>query len=161
MRFWRIFLRSCRLVCPACGHGPQFIGWFRMHETCSHCGLKFKREPGFFLGSIYFNYGLTALLVMVAYLALFFTTNISPEVLLWSLTAFCLLFPLWFFRYARSLWLGMDEYFDPRGGDRTPASDGSSNHETTPSPSFNRSPAASARSAKAPGESERSPLASG
>ena len=28
-------------------------------------------------------------------------------------TAFCVLFPLWFFRYARSLWLGFDYYFDP------------------------------------------------
>jgi uncharacterized protein (DUF983 family) len=114
MSFWRIFRRSCRLACPACGIGRLFRGWFAMHERCSHCGLKFVREPGFFLGSIYFNYGLTTLLVMITYLTLFFTADVAPEVLLWSLTAFCLLFPLWFFRYARSLWLGMDQYFDPR-----------------------------------------------
>jgi uncharacterized protein (DUF983 family) len=117
MRFWRIFLRSCWLVCPACGGGRLFRGWFSMHERCGHCGLKFVREPGFFLGSIYFNYGLTTVLVMITYLTLFFTTDISPQVLLWSLTAFCILFPLWFFRYARSLWLGMDQYFDPRHED--------------------------------------------
>ena len=33
--------------------------------------------------------------------------------LLVSATAFCVLFPLWFFRYARSFWLGLDYYFDP------------------------------------------------
>ena len=38
-----------------------------MHERCPHCGVKFEREPGFFLGSIYINYGLTALIVAVAY----------------------------------------------------------------------------------------------
>jgi hypothetical protein len=32
--------------------------------------------------------------------------------------AFCLLFPLWFFRYARSLWLGLDYYFDPKDDHR-------------------------------------------
>jgi len=77
--------------------------------------LKFQREPGYFLGSIYFNYGLTALLCTVAYLALFLATEVSSEWMLGSLLAFSVLFPLWFFRYSRSLWLGMDQYFDPRG----------------------------------------------
>jgi len=88
-----------------------------MHERCGYCGLTFLREPGFFLGSIYFNYGVTALIVTAAYLSLFFFAGVSPTVLLWSLAAFCLIFPLWFFRYARSLWLGMDQYFDPRAGE--------------------------------------------
>ena len=35
-------------------------------------------------------------------------------VLLWPLAAFSVLFPLWFFRYARSLWVGFDQYFDPQ-----------------------------------------------
>ena len=113
MRFWRTLMRSCTLRCPACGQGRLFRGWFSMHEACDHCGLKFLREPGYFLGSIYFNYGVTAVLVMVAYLTLFFGTDISPELLLGILTAVCVLFPLWFFRYARSLWLAMDQYFDP------------------------------------------------
>ena len=113
MRFWRLFLRSCTLRCPACGKGRLFRGWFSMHAACDHCGLKFLREPGYFLGSIYFNYSVTTLLVLAAYLGLYFGAGARPEVLLWGLTAFCVLFPLWFFRYARSLWLGMDLYFDP------------------------------------------------
>ena len=76
--------------------------------------MKFQREPGFFLGSIYFNYGLTALVVTIAYFVGFFAFEFSPDVLLWSLTAYCVLFPLWFFRYARSLWLGFDEWIDAR-----------------------------------------------
>lgn len=84
-----------------------------MYPSCDRCGLKFQREPGYFLGSIYFNYGLTALLVTVAYFVGYFGTSLAPAYLLWGLTAFCLFFPLWFFRYARSLWLGWDHYFDP------------------------------------------------
>lgn len=84
-----------------------------MRPRCSECDLNFLQEPGFYLGSIYFNYGLTALLVTVGYFALYFGSSLSERSLLIGLTALCVLFPLWFFRYARSLWLGFDQYWDP------------------------------------------------
>ena len=112
-RFRTIFLRAVRLRCPACGQGKLFKGWFQMQPACEHCGLTYQREPGYFLGSIYFNYGLTALLVVVFFFGLFLGAGISPQMLLWPLAVFCFVFPLWFFRYARSLWLGFDHYFDP------------------------------------------------
>lgn len=105
--------RALRLRCPICGEGRLFAGWFRMHEHCAHCGFRFQREPGYFLGSIYFNYGVTSLVVVAVFFGLFLGFDVSPETLLWPLTAFCLLFPLWFFRYARALWLAMDASFDP------------------------------------------------
>ena len=113
MRAWIILLRSCRLRCPRCGRGRLFRGFFAMHPDCGHCGLNFFREPGFYLGSIYVNYGLTAGIVTVSYLTLSLVWGVSPRLLLWTETAFCLLFPLWFFRYARSLWLGFDQFLDP------------------------------------------------
>ena len=85
-----------------------------MHPRCEHCGAKFEREAGFFLGSIYFNYGLTALIVSVVYPLALFQEWLSNEALLGTSLVFCLLFPLWFFRYARSLWLGFDQFVDPR-----------------------------------------------
>lgn len=92
----------------------MFAGWFRMRERCQNCGLVFQREPGFYLGAIYFNYGLTALAITAAFFGLYLGAGIQPDVLLWPLTAFCVLFPLWFFRYARALWLGFDQFWDPR-----------------------------------------------
>ena len=65
MRLLTIIKRSCRLRCPGCGGDKLFHGWFRMHAACQQCGRKYERAPGFFLGSIYFNYGVTALLVVV------------------------------------------------------------------------------------------------
>jgi uncharacterized protein (DUF983 family) len=115
MRLWQILGRSLRLRCPACGRGRLFAGWFRMRPKCDHCGLAFEREPGFFLGSIYVNYGLTAVLVTAGYFALFFSNTLTDPQRLWLLVAFSVVFPLWFFRYARSLWLGFDQLFDPRG----------------------------------------------
>ena len=111
--FWRTVFRSGRLRCPRCGNARLFDGWFKMRPACDECGLDFRQEPGFYLGSIYFNYGLTALIVTSAYFALYFGTELNDRTLLIGLMVFIILFPLWFFRYARSLWLGFDQYWDP------------------------------------------------
>ena len=118
MRFWRHLWRSCRLRCPRCGADHLFVGAFRLRPECRLCGLHFTREPGFYLGSIYFNYGLTALIVTVVYVTAFVVSPERPGTwLLWLLVGFCVAFPLWFFRYARSLWLGFDQWRDPREGE--------------------------------------------
>jgi hypothetical protein len=104
-----------------------------MWPKCSACELPFDREPGFYLGSIYFNYGLTALLVTIAYFALYFGVEASQQIVLAALMAFCVLFPLWFFRYARSLWLGMDEYLDPHSEKEKP---GQMNSDPRPEPTL-------------------------
>jgi len=113
-RFQTLLLRSLRLRCPLCGRGKLFRRWFHMHECCSQCGIRFEREGGFFLGSIYFNYGLTALIIAVAYPVLLFNRVVSENILLISSAAFAVLFPMLFFPYARALWLGFDQLWDPR-----------------------------------------------
>jgi uncharacterized protein (DUF983 family) len=105
--------RGLRLRCPVCGQGKLFRGWFTMYETCPHCHFRYERSPGFWLGSIYANYGLTALIVTGAFFALFFSEALPEEWIKGVLLAFTLLFPLWFFRYARGIWLAIDVYFDP------------------------------------------------
>jgi len=85
-----------------------------MHERCSNCGLSFERESGFYLGAIYFNYGLTAMVVTFAYPIITLSGLATQRVALWACLAFVVLFPLLFFRYARSLWLGFDEFMDPQ-----------------------------------------------
>ena len=113
---WRAIVlvsRAMRLRCPTCGRGKLFRGWFTMHEACPHCGRKFGRGPGFFLGSIYFNYGVTAVVVIVLYFTFFFTEVLSDRQVLVVMTLIALLFPVWFFRYARALWVAFDELWDP------------------------------------------------
>ena len=91
----------------------MFTGWFRMAEGCPACGMKYERGPGYFLGSIYINYGLTAVLVVILYFSLYFGEVLPSQQLLWIMLAFSVVFPVWFFRYARSLWVGLDQYWDP------------------------------------------------
>ncbi len=107
--------RGLRLRCPMCGAGRLFRGWFRMHHHCSHCGFVFERAPGYFLGSTYINYGVTAGLTTATYVILRFGWGMSKELLLPAMLVFCVAFPLAFFRLARSLWLALDCCFDPAG----------------------------------------------
>ena len=112
-----LLVRALRLRCPNCGGGKLFAGWLMMHPRCSKCGFKFERGPGYWLGSIYVNYGVTALLVTLGYFVLFFTDVLPQEAVLGLLTAFLVLFGLFFFRFARSIWIAFDVYFDPVRGE--------------------------------------------
>lgn len=86
-----------------------------MHEGCAECDLRYEREPGFFLGAIYLNYGMTSLIATAAYpiARLVYGYPRNPTIVV--IVIFILLFPLWFHRYARSLWLAFDYFVDPNG----------------------------------------------
>ena len=127
-RFGMLLGRALWLRCPLCGRGRLFRRWLLMHETCANCGVKFEREPGFFLGSIYINYGLTALIVAIVYPILLFNKLAAERYLLIGSLVFVVLFPLLWFPWARSLWLGFDQWHDPREGETSGAT-GSSDGE--------------------------------
>ncbi len=91
----------------------MFSGWFTMNEACANCGRRFNRGPGYLLGSIYFNYGLTALLVTVLYFVMFFQGLLDDGQRLVGLSVLAAAFAAWFFRYARALWIAFDERWDP------------------------------------------------
>ena len=113
LRLWEYLVRALRLRCPQCGKGRLFRTPLSMFDHCVYCGLQYAREEGYLLGSIYFNYGLTALIVSVGYPLLVFGFDLPSQIVLWSTMAFCIIFPLWFFRYARSLWIAFDQLCDP------------------------------------------------
>jgi uncharacterized protein (DUF983 family) len=106
--FWRTVGRGLRLCCPNCGCRGLFRGFFRMADTCRSCGLDLRREQGYYIGAMYISYGITAAVELAVGIPL--VDQVPLATLTWPLAIFSLLFPLWFFRYSRSLWLGMDLY---------------------------------------------------
>ena len=92
----------------------MYYRFLKMHKACSECDLVYERESGFFLGAIYFNYGLTALLVTFLYIVLSISRVTSRQGTLYATVAVAVIFPLLFSRVARSLWLGFDFLIDPR-----------------------------------------------
>lgn len=107
--------RAFKLRCPRCGVGPLFRNLIMMHERCPDCSLKYERDPGYFLGSTYINYGFMSISVMTAYFALHYGAEISNERLTIPLLIYCIVMPIFLFRYARAWWIAMDCYCDPVG----------------------------------------------
>jgi len=109
LKFWRTVGRGLRLRCPRCGEGRLFTGFFAMALACPSCGLDIRREQGYYVGAMYINYGVTATVELAVGIPM--VERMSLTALTIPLAAFGLIFPLVFFRYSRSLWLGFDLYF--------------------------------------------------
>lgn len=109
----QILKKGMRLKCPRCGEGQMFAGMFKMRSECESCYFRFEREVGYFVGAMYFNYGATIFIAFASYFALDYFTSISflPNFIFWG--GFSALFPIFFFRYSRSLWLSLDYIFNP------------------------------------------------
>ena len=109
----KAFTTAFRLRCPRCGQGPLFRGAFAMHRDCAVCHLVFEREPGYFVGAIYINYAATAAVAIAGFLTLDAWTplSVTSQVVLWCI--FGVTFPLFFFRYSKSLWLAFDHLVNP------------------------------------------------
>ena len=111
-RLTRALGRAIRLRCPRCGATPLFRGWFRMAEACALCGLKFERAQGYFVGAIYINYAVTTGIAVGGFFLLWGLLGFSTRDQLLVLVPIVVVFPLWFFRYSRSLWLALEWSFN-------------------------------------------------
>jgi uncharacterized protein (DUF983 family) len=94
--------------CPCCGQGAIYRSLFEMHTACPVCGVKFEREPGYFVGSMYVSYLFSALLLglFTTIVWLFSPFDLFTDVLL-ALVPFLSLTPF-VQHYARILWMYVD-----------------------------------------------------
>ncbi len=117
MSVWSRLVQSLRrgiaLRCPRCGGTPLFRGWFAMAPACALCGLRYERAQGYFVGAIYINYAVTTVIATAGYFVLWGYAGVSTGVQLALWLPFVALFPLWFFRYSRSLWLALEYALNP------------------------------------------------
>ncbi|HCZ07552.1 MAG TPA: DUF983 domain-containing protein [Flavobacteriales bacterium] len=109
--------------CPACREGRLFTvrnpyRWRTinaLHPACPKCGENFLREPGFYFGAAYVNYGMTVALWVAVLVALYtfgalgwieFTGMFDqPETFLYSGVAALLVLLPPIQRLSRSLWI--------------------------------------------------------
>jgi uncharacterized protein (DUF983 family) len=95
--------------CPWCRRGRIFRGILSMNPSCPACGTVFEKEPGYFVGAMYFSYFLAvpayALLAFVALRVLGHRWEILAFAA--ALIAFLPLTPL-LFRASRVIWLYLD-----------------------------------------------------
>ena len=112
------FLGICRQLCPKCRRGPIFRlplwrGFLAMHDRCPVCGLKFEREPGYFLGAMYFSYVLSIPPGLLLVLLIWRLSGWPFDmVMLGAFLAYLPFVPA-VTRWSRVLWMYVDWHFDP------------------------------------------------
>jgi hypothetical protein len=84
-----------------------------MQECCPSCGLKFEREPGYFLGAMYISYGLALITIVALGLLLWASTSWSLQrIAVWATLLFLPLAPT-LTLFSRVLWIYLDRAIDP------------------------------------------------
>ncbi|MGF1449195.1 MAG: DUF983 domain-containing protein [Opitutales bacterium] len=109
----QILRRSQRLRCPNCGRGALFQKRFLVHERCPHCGLRFARSDGFFLGAMVINYGVVVFGALPAVLVLLGLGWIGWKDAVALALCLALVLPVLLYRWSWATWLGVYYYFLP------------------------------------------------
>ncbi|MFN5416582.1 MAG: DUF983 domain-containing protein [Flavobacteriia bacterium] len=117
-RLYSIF----RAKCPVCHIGDVFdnsgaydLGHLdKMHETCSHCGHKYEKEPGFWYGAMYASYALTVAMSVAAFILTYW---IYPAATVWIyisvIVGVLILMAPVTFRASRLVWINLFAHYNP------------------------------------------------
>jgi len=76
-----------------------------MHENCSHCGLKYELEPGYFQGAMYVSYALGVALAVSVFLVVYYFFGLNPIVFLTFETIVLIALAPIIFRLSRSIYM--------------------------------------------------------
>jgi uncharacterized protein (DUF983 family) len=107
------------MKCPRCRTGSLFFTStlsfqkpFDMPDRCSHCGLNYNPEPGFFYGAMFISYAIWGWFSIFFCLTLVFYFGWSVNATFALLIGISALFFVWLFRISRSLWIHFNIKFD-------------------------------------------------
>lgn len=101
--------------CPQCGKGMFFIDnnpyklklFDKMNKSCEQCGLNFEKEPGFYYGAMYINYGLSVLIGLIIFGIHYYLIGFDPKNYLISFTILLLLLIPVMYRTSRLVWINI------------------------------------------------------
>jgi uncharacterized protein (DUF983 family) len=108
------FRALLRQRCPRCHEGKIFQNAIDSYKNCPVCQFVYEREPGYFLGAMYFSYAL-AIVVIGLFMLVWYL--IFPDLGIWWLTllatvCFLPLVPP-IYRYSRVVWIYFDRWAWP------------------------------------------------
>lgn len=124
------FNAALHAKCPRCRQGNLFANSMygfksqKMNENCSHCGLRFEREPGYFYVAMFVSYALTtAQMIAIGVLTYLITgEDNSPWLYIIAIFTGILLLSPFNFRYSRVIllyWLTPGLNYSPERRDQS------------------------------------------
>lgn len=113
-------------TCPKCQKESMYINknpyniseTMKMHERCSHCGLKYKMEPNFFFGAMFVSYGVAVALGIFIFVIAFLgiKTNLKTAFIA-ILAGLIILMPV-ITRISRNIYINIFVNYDPQAPDK-------------------------------------------
>lgn len=115
MEFIEVFKSVTGNKCPHCLQGDFFLSrnpynlkkLGDMHNTCTHCGMDFRQEPGFYLGAAIMSYALQVIMVCASYLIFQVLIEMKFEYFIILIAALLILLAPVTFRISRILWINL------------------------------------------------------
>lgn len=85
---------------------------FKMHERCSHCGLKYKIEPSFFYGAMYVSYAVGIAFAVAAFVISFLFIGSSLKTAFIAIVGTLVVFMPVIIRLSRNIWINFFVKYD-------------------------------------------------
>ena len=109
-------------TCPKCHEESMYLdknpyrlgNLFKMHERCSHCGIKYKMEPSFFYGAMYVSYGIGIAFSVAAFVIAFLFLGMSLVNSFIAIVATMIVFMPVIVRLSRNIWINFFISYNPK-----------------------------------------------
>ncbi|MGX7667015.1 DUF983 domain-containing protein [Flavobacterium pedocola] len=106
--------------CPKCQEESMYLdknpynlsNIFKMHETCSHCGTRYKIEPSFFYGAMYVSYGVGIAFGVAAFVISSLILGTSLKTAFITIIATLIAFMPVIMRLSRNIWINFFIHYD-------------------------------------------------
>jgi len=106
--------RALRRCCPRCGE-RAFSSYFGLLEHCHRCGLRFEREPGYWVGALIINTTVVfgSFVFLFAGGILVFWPNVPWVGLMLVTVAVNAALPVLFYPVSKTLWMALELSWHP------------------------------------------------
>ena len=107
-------------TCPRCQNESMYLDknplhfskLIKMHEKCSHCGLRYEIEPSFFYGAMYVSYGLNVAISIATFIVSYLILDSSIKTSFIAILVANILLFSFVLRWSRNIYINMFVSFD-------------------------------------------------
>lgn len=111
-----------KMKCPRCQEGDFFVARpynlkkaGDIHTHCSHCGLKYSKEPGFYYGAMYVSYALGVALFVTLWVSFnLFLPSVNVYWQLLTISLASLLLGPYLYALSKIIWANIFIKYEPR-----------------------------------------------